>query len=361
MNITQLFIALLQVSLRSKEALSYIPSSTEWTMLFQVAKKQSLIGVTFAGLQILRSNRVETVNLPNPILMKWLSSTMMIQQRNTQLNEKCIEAQQYLINANLQSLILKGQGTDTYYSQELCNLRQSGDIDIWILDKPSNILKWIKQQQTLNHCDYMHTHIDIFKDVKVEVHFRPWMSRNILRNIRLQEIAASYQKDGSKFVQKNGMLIPDRTFAIIHAIQHLHWHLLTEGVGLRQMLDLYFLLLDYHDGTITKTLGRLHLLRFTSGLMWVLGNVFGMKNGDFLCEPNEVEGRFLLSEIMKAGNFGRYDERLQHSAKVKKYSTVFQWIKHSFRLINHYPQDVLWNPIGIVYFSLLAKIQLKNL
>ena len=28
-----------------------------------------------------------------------------------------------------------------------------------------------------------------------------------------------------------------------------------------------------------------------------------------ICEPNEVEGRILLAEIMKGGNFGQYDTR----------------------------------------------------
>lgn len=351
-----LLIEIIRISIGTGEGLSRIPSSDDWKKLFLSAQKHALIGICFAGIQKLRINGDVASNLPDSLFIKWLSCASTIIQRNELMDTKCSELQCRLLHDGLNSLILKGQGTATYYGKELKNMRQSGDIDVWVLNRKSTILNWIKGKQDLNHCDYMHTRINIFSDVEVEVHFRPWMSRNFIRNYRLQRFSMQYIKEDRKDIYVDGFKIPDRSFAIVHAIQHLHWHLLTEGVGLRQMLDLYFLLLDYRDDTINNTLDWLNLLRFTSGLMWVLSEIFGLKKENMLCNPNNEEGMFLLKEMMEAGNFGHYDKRIQHQSNENKYLIAIKWIRHSFRLAKHYPIDVLLNPIGIVYYSIKGKM-----
>ena len=58
------------------------------------------------------------------------------------------------------------------------------------------------------------------------------------------------------------------------------------------------------------------MFKFTSAVMWVLM--------EFLpCKPNQKEGRFLLSEILKAGNLGHYDVRENHVIYESRISTFF--------------------------------------
>ena len=45
--------------------------------------------------------------------------------------------------------------------------------------------------------------------------------------------------------------------------------------------------------------------------MWILQNRFGMKKEYLLCPVNVKHGEFLLSEILTAGNFGHYDDRMR--------------------------------------------------
>ena len=68
-----------------------------------------------------------------------------------------------------------------------------------------------------------------------------------------------------------------------------------------------------------------------------------------LCEPNEVEGKKLLAEIMQGGNFGQYDTR---DAALKKGGMMKHgvWkLKRVMRLVSSYPEEALWEPVFRVW------------
>ena len=103
--------------------------------------------------------------------------------------------------------------------------------------------------------------------------------------------------------------------------------------------------------------------KFAGAAMWVLNEVFSMPKRQLitderllitdgpwlLCEPNEKEGRKLLEEIMKGGNFGQYDTR---DAALKKGGMVKHgvWkLKRVMRLVRSYPEEALWEPVFRVW------------
>lgn len=53
--------------------------------------------------------------------------------------------------------------------------------------------------------------------------------------------------------------------------------------------------------------------------------------------------------------FGHYDKRIRLIENECIISLVIKWLILSLRLFKHYPIDVLWNPIGIVWLSLRGK------
>lgn len=68
-----------------------------------------------------------------------------------------------------------------------------------------------------------------------------------------------------------------------------------------------------------------------------------------ICEPNEKEGKKLLDEIMKGGNFGQYDTR---DAALKKGGMMMHgvWkLKRVMRLVRSYPEEALWEPVFRVW------------
>ena len=124
-------------------------------------------------------------------------------------------------------------------------------------------------------------------------------------------------------------------------------HLFGEGIGLRQVLDYYYLLrqpatAESRERTVA-TLRQLRMMRFARAMMWVQQQVFGLEEQYLLVEPDEREGRFLLSEIMLAGNFGKYDARIDRTNHHKLVPRVWNSIKRGWKFFVHYPHEMVWN------------------
>ena len=122
MNIQQLFFELIQVALGVRICLSRTPNDMEWKALYDMAKKQSLVGVCFAGLQRLSSkedsitHKPYTINLPEVLYLTWMGMAAKIQQRNEVVNRQCVELQAKLSADGFRSCILKGQGVAGIYT-----------------------------------------------------------------------------------------------------------------------------------------------------------------------------------------------------------------------------------------------------
>ena len=132
-----------------------------------------------------------------------------------------------------------------------------------------------------------------------------------------------------------GIAYPSVQFNAVYSLVHFYHHLIEEGVGLRHVVDYYYILKalpNREKADVVSGLKRLGLFGLSSAVMWVLQEVFNLQSVFLLCEPNEKEGRFLLDEIMRGGNFGHY-----RNDKRKRNSAV-----RMFALLPHYPKEVLW-------------------
>ena len=171
-----------------------------------------------------------------------------------------------------------------------------------------------------------------------------------------------------------GFAVPTASVNVVYQMCHLFSHYFDEGLGLRQLMDYYFALRLWHDdvmeckdlqsqgmwceglGTavmskeeVMAVLRSFGMKKFASAVMYVLHEVFAIPTNYYICEPNEKEGRKLLEEIMKGGNFGQYDERgkeLKNGGMVKH--GVWK-LKRVMRLVSSYPEEALWEPVFRVY------------
>ena len=96
--------------------------------------------------------------------------------------------------------------------------------------------------------------------------------------------------------------------------------------------------------------------KFASAVMYVLHEVFAIPTHYYVCEPNEKEGKKLLEEIMKGGNFGQYDERGKEFKNGGMMKHGLWKLKRVTRLVRSYPEEALWEPVLRVYHLIWRKI-----
>lgn len=367
-----LFFELIQVAIGARICLSKKPSADEWGKLYAMAKKQSLVGVCFASVQKLRSHQ----QCPEEMLyLTWMGMAAKIQQRNQIVDEQTALFYKKIADDGYKACVLKGQSVNSLYGK-LTGLRQSGDIDMWMMAEPQKVIEWARATGSMYYYDYHHADLSLFQNTEIELHYRPSLSRNLVRNARLQKW---FCEEGEKHViyrEDLGFAVPEYTFNVILTMNHIFWHLMYEGVGFRQFMDLYFVLRQVSEGSTVsegfrtiettkaetlKLLKHLKLLRFASASMWIMKEVFGLEDEYLLYEPDEGAGRFLLNEIIQAGNFGKYDERLKNGRwKTSRVGLMWAWMRHTSRLFKYYPADVLWTPIGVLRISFWRRWHYRN-
>ena len=114
---TKTFFELIQVAIGTRICLYHTPSADEWGELYAMAKKQSLVGVCFAGVQRLYNdnvnenpsnplNHLNPLNLPEMDYLRWMGMAAKIQQRNEVVDQQCKELWNVLHEAGLDAAVM---------------------------------------------------------------------------------------------------------------------------------------------------------------------------------------------------------------------------------------------------------------
>lgn len=380
-----MFFELLQIAIGNRDCFSQAPTEEEWRELYALAQKQAMVGITFRGVEQLPLEQ----RPPKQVLMQWYMATGRIKTLNADLDRKALVVANRFLEDGFPNVILKGQGIALLYRVGQMDKRRSqaagegnepltmdngqlegessireyrtpGDIDIWLHGEREEILSYVRKH--VPGCAPVYHHVDfpVVNGLDIEVHFTPsWMNspvtnRRLQRFFREQQLGASKKNENgnpqpTSHHRYTELPIPTLAFNRIYILVHIYRHLFAEGIGLRQLLDYYFVLCqglttEEREETM-RVLRSLKMKRFAGAVMWVLQEVYGMDDRYLLTAPDEREGRFLLSEIMLAGNFGQYDERLQHSREESALHWGLRKVKRNFRFVRSYPSEVLWSPI----------------
>lgn len=367
-DIATLFFQLLQISLGIQDKLDIAPTPSDWLEIFTMSKKQSLTGVCFSGVERLPKEQSPEEDL----IMEWMGEAVKVQRRNQKINEVCLELSTSFDNKGFATCILKGQSNRIYYPTHLASRRTPGDVDIWLFPNGSQknsvfrTMELLEDEGKIVSLAYLHAELMSLNTVAIEAHFRPTFLNEPIHNHRLQQWFAESKADCIMESEiADGITIPmlKPVYNIIFQLVHIYRHLLDEGIGLRQLLDYYFLLrgtvqslTDEQKKTIVDKLSAFGLNRIAGAVMYVLRRVFLIEKEYMIVSVNERYGRQLLDEIMIAGNFGHYDPRLKDIGKAS-HDTSYQ-VRHAIRRFNRntrffmaYPSEVISEPFArVIHF-----------
>lgn len=362
MTMNETFFELIQVALGVRPCLSHTPSADEWGELYKIAKKQSLVGICFAGVQKLVNQQQEP---PEMLYLTWMGMAAKIQQRNEVVNKQCVELQKRLDSDGHRNYIMKGQSNAALYG-DLQMLRQSGDIDVYLEGGLDKVLAYAKTFGNVEHVNELEMSVPVFADTEVEFHYRPFIMRNPWKNKKLQAFFKSQEEAcfANRISLGEGLTIcaPTTEFNLVHQLAHIHLHLFTEGIGMRQLMDYYYVLRtsygnDNDNENVLRIVRDLGLNQFASALMWVIAHVFANDNDNenfYPWVPNEKDGRLLLDEVMTGGNFGRHNEE-QNDRKGKMGYCVWALFFRNLRLSRFDRGDWFWGPIWRISHKLTRK------
>ena len=372
----RIFFDFLQFCIDSVAEIPASMKNADWNVLYAIAKKQALIGVLFHGIKLLPKELAPDTGL----LMQWMGMVQNIRQQNIRLFLDSAKVCKKFKEVGFRNCILKGQGNALLYPDPY--MRTSGDIDIYLEGGRKRVMEYVNKVCPNQVMRYHHVDFPVMKTA-IEVHFTPSYMFFPIHNSRMQK----WFKEVMDLQCSNVVTLPDgygeitvptMNFNVIYILSHLYRHVFTEGIGLRQLLDYYFVLVKWYTDLTNLTdsnkslsqmtqintdldalrheLKYLGLWKFAGAVMFVMKEVFGLLEDRMIAPTDEKEGRFLLDEIMRGGNFGQYDDRMGSKVGESKIHRYFRMNLRNLRFVKHYPTEALSEPLFRTWFAVWKKI-----
>ena len=335
--------------------MSMVVTNLDWRQLYTFASNQAIIGICLDGIERLGNEYSEELK-KNPIkrdlLMTWMGKAQQIRRQNMKVNAVAGKLFSMLREDGMRCCVLKGQGNALMYSNPYS--RTPGDIDVWIDASRERIIEYAQKKFELED-DIRLQHIETSLDgVPVELHFFPCSMNNPIYHARLQKwFKRNADLQCSNVVSLpdgiGGIAIPTTAFNVIYQLTHLYHHFFDEGIGMRQIIDYYYVvnndeLLVIRD-TLQRELKYLGLWKFAGAVMYVLHEVLGLSEEKMIAPMDEKRGKLLLAEILNGGNFGRHFTKYGHFTQQGMAKKYFLKIWRNMHFVRYYPAEALSEPL----------------
>ena len=345
----------LKYCLGGKVNMSNVVVNNDWQQLYSFASKQAILGLCFEGIERLGEEYPEELK-QNPIgrelLMTWMGKAQQIRRQNMKVNAEAGKLFSMLREDGLRCCILKGQGNALMYPNPYS--RTPGDIDVWVNASREYLTEYAKCHFKLED-DIRFHHLETTMDgVPLELHFFPCSMNNLLYHARLQKwfkLNADLQCSNVVSLPDGigEIAIPTTAFNVIYQLTHLYHHFFDEGIGMRQIIDYYYVVNNDESLVIRNTLQRelkhFGLWKFSRAVMYVLHEALELPEEKMIVPMDEKRGKLLLAEILNGGNFGQHFTKYGHFTQQGMAKKYFLKIWRNMHFVRYYPAEALSEPI----------------
>lgn len=247
----------------------------------------------------------------NELMQKWNKTALGLTAENIRVFHNHTLLGQWMTDANIPYVILKGCVSASYYHEPL--LRCMGDVDFLIPTKYISIAETVLDSKGLKKLEKRHiSHIVYYGEkAHYELHF------NIpgIPNGEIGDVVRDYFSD--IFVRaehQNGdcsCTFPSTFHHGLILLLHTIHHMTGEGVGLRHLCDW-----AVFENSITNAdfirlfeepLKRIGLWRFAKLLTSICIRYLGADYKEWASDTDEIIQESLIEDILNSGNFGRKD------------------------------------------------------
>lgn len=321
-----------------------------WNEIRKAGQRQTVSAIVYDGMLLLP----EASQPPLEILMTWTAEVDFIERRNRSMDQVSAQLHKFFTKEQISLVLLKGQGLASYYNRPAH--RVCGDVDwcIPIADDRKKAENLLTNQKIKVTKQAGFSQLYVYDGIQVEHHSRMLDCHNpfVRHYIRYLE-----NRESSKGLQISlcgeEITLPSVLLSHLQVNLHILKHMLSFGIGLRQLCDaarLYYMLHGETDGEELKLIYRkLGIYRWIQVLNALLVNELGLAP-EYLPFPQKSHIRYewMKQEVWSCGNFGFHDARYGgHDIMSGKRRYVWlHWLRR-FRLHLYFaPKETMWFPIS---------------
>lgn len=309
----ELFLKLLRAGLYGEPLdEAQLPARIDWEGVAALADKHGVLGTIAESVECVP----EGLRPTGDVARRMGRFALGLIQTNLILDRTVGRLVATLRGEGVEGVLLKGQGVARYYRKP--QMRQSGDIDFYVgrreygraVEVCRRVLKDYTQPSTVSE-----QHYTFYTDgVEVELHRLAARMHSKRRDKALQEWIAGELEDRSRLrrlrLGETDVWLPGVDFDALYIFYHGWSHLITGGIGLRQLCD-WAMILTYRHAEIDlrrleENVARLGLTAGWKLFGYIAVRYLGVAEENVpLYDPRHAR-RYdkVMEDIMTGGNFG---------------------------------------------------------
>ena len=293
-----------------------LPDSIDWKSIIALARKYVVLGIIIDSVALLP----EHLHPSASTMAKMNKFAIGLIQTNLILDRTAARLVTFLRKHDIEGVLLKGQGVARFYRQP--QMRQCGDIDFYVgrkIYKKAVALCKAHLMKKGGDCHETDQHFDFTLDkVTIELHRIASRIYSPVRNAAFQKWVEEELEHSPErrtlTVGETDISLPPLDFDAIYIFYHAWRHLITGGIGMRQICD-WAMIFHSKSEDIDKDKLVKNIRRFGMTVGWKLFACIAVRCLGVgaekipLYDPSfSKKADKVLEDILDGGNFGYYSK-----------------------------------------------------